>query len=511
MPREDSYDVVVVGGGLGGLSAAASLTKLGRRVLLLERSAAVGGCAHAFEREGGYRFDPAVHFMGAVNDGGIVDVYLRALDVRDLVEFIPYDGMYGVDFPGLRADFPLGSEAFIELHQRVFPGQADGIGAFLEACVRMTAESQQLPPRLGLRELDAAQRQFPFLFKYRMATVQDVLDDCIEDDRVKALCSAAWPYVGLPPSRLSFVTFCAVLLYALEQGPNYCRGSFQTLVDAFVTAIDRGGGEIETGAEVTAIDVRDGKVTGVRTAAGAHVRTDLVISNADAQLTFDRLVGRDHLPKRFVRRLERMTPSLSAFWVFAATTLDVGALGLPHEIFIHRHWDHDRNYQDALDGKLGGSWISLPTVADRTVAPEGEHLVIFTAHAPYDIGEPWDRAREKCERMALDEIERLLPGFRDGMTHCESATPIAFERWTGNHRGAIYGWENSPGQSTPRRLPRLTPIEGLLLCGHWTEPGTGALRAMYSGLQTAQLVGGYETLPDVLHALSPERAERPGR
>lgn len=502
-PREDSYEIVAIGGGLGGLSAAASLAKLGRKVLLLERSPDVGGCAHAFRR-GDYVFDPAIHFMGMVHDGGIVDVYLRALGVRDRVEFIPYDGMYGVDFPGTKLTFPLGRESFIELHEREFPGQAEGIAGFLEACARMTSESQQLPPRLDLRELDAAAKQFPFLFKYRKATVQDVLDDYIADDRAKALCSASWPYVGLPPSKVSFVTFCAILLYALEQGPNYCRGSFQSLVDAFVAAIEENGGEIVTDAEVTRIGVEDGRVTGVETADGTQVRAQAVISNADAKTTLEDMLGVEHLPARYAKRLQRMTPSLSAFWLFAATRLDLTALDLPHEIFIHRHWDHDRNYQDVLEGKLGGTWLSMPTIADPSVAPEGEHIVILTSHMPYDIGEPWEQAQPRYQELMIDEVEHVLPGFRDGITYVESANPETFERWTGNHRGAIYGWENIPNQSTPKRLPRVAPVEGLLFSGHWTEPGTGALRAIYSGMQTAQLVQGYEMLPQLFGALGGE-------
>jgi prolycopene isomerase len=107
----------------------------------------------------------------------------------------------------------------------------------------------------------------------------------------------------------------------------------------------------------------------------------------------------------------------------------------------------------------------------------------------------------RYEELTCQEVERILPGFRASTTHLESVTPTRFERWTRNRSGAIHGWESVPNQSTPKRLPRVCPIKGLLLAGHWTEPGSGAVRTIYSGFQTVQQLTGHETGPDLLAAL----------
>ena len=101
----------------------------------------------------------------------------------------------------------------------------------------------------------------------------------------------------------------------------------------------------------------------------------------------------------------------------------------------------------------------------------------------------------------LDEIEALLPGFRDRIVFTTSVTPPALESFTSNTRGALYGWEATPGQSTGKRLRQSSPIEGLVLAGHWTEPGAGELPRIYSGMNAALLVMGYEALPQFLGAL----------
>jgi prolycopene isomerase len=159
---------------------------------------------------------------------------------------------------------------------------------------------------------------------------------------------------------------------------------------------------------------------------------------------------------------------------------------------LYDHWDHDQTWADVGAGRFGGMWLSVPSLHDDTLAPAGEHTVVFTSLMPYDIGEPWPAVKERMTEQAIDRVEQVLPGFRESLTFAEGATPATLHEYTGTHNGAIYGWANTPAQTQPKRLDQTTPIEGLYLAGHWTNPGTGCLRCLFSGLRGAATISGFD-------------------
>ena len=484
-PRESRYDVVVVGGGIGGLSAAACLARIGQKVLVVEQSTDVGGYAHAFSR-GPYTFDPAMSVFPQGHDHALPVALLDWLGVRDQCRFVPLESNYRAVFPGFEISTPFGLAEFTEAHCQQFPRHAAKLREFFSLCSRLHHEAHVLPPQVGLAGLDDVARRFPVLFKYIKATTQDALDEYFDDPLLKAVVSVSWPYLGSPPSRLDFVTFSTVLSVYLE-GCFYPEGGFQSLANALAAGTQRAGGEIVLGEPVTRILVSNGRASGVELAGGEVVQAGTVISNADATATFADMIGDEHMPAGFMKRLRRMKPSPSAVVIFIATSLDMRAMGAVHEVFRAMHISHDEAWQDVLAGRPGGMFGTVPTLASPGLAPDGEHLLIIRSLAPYDIGRPCKGEAKAYTEQVLDAFEPVYPGLRDSITYIETATPPALERHSRNRFGAAYGWENTPTQTGGKRSPHITPLDGLLLSGHWTQPGTGSLRALVSGMHTAQL------------------------
>ena len=482
-PASQRYDVIVVGSGIGGLTAASLASRAGLSVLVLEAHTAPGGMIHSFER-GPYVFDPAVHILV---DPPHYQRLLAHLGLEGAVEFLPAPEFYTAAVEGLRLRAPFGAEEFIETHVAAFPEDADGIRRFFGICSAIHNQAHGAPSRLGLAEMARVEEDMRLVLEYRRATVADVLDATIASPEARAVCGIASIYLGLPPSRLSFQTFAQMVFSHVVHGAAYVAGGVQRFVDALVEGVELGGGEVVCGTRVTDVQVGDGRISGVSLEDGTSVSADTVIWNADPLQLIER-VGAEKLSDGFHRRIDRLAVSDSAFVLFLATELDLAAReDAGHLTFYSGMVDVDAAFGETLaGGRPAAIALAIPTLVDPSTTPPGEHQVVAVVFASYDIGRPWSEAKAGRTRQTLEELERLLPGLGGSLTLTESATPETLERYTLNHRGAIYGWENTPEQVGSRRPDQVTPVEGLFLAGSWTAPGSGFIRAILSGRSAAE-------------------------
>jgi phytoene desaturase len=479
---KDKYDVVVIGSGIGGLTAAAVLSHAGRSVLIVEQHSKPGGYAHSFRRKK-YLFDSAVHLITGCNPGGLVDELLSVLKIREQINFLRVDPFYKVIFPGTTVAAREGLEQFIDSHSRAFPAEAKSLREFLLLCQHVTWQLQ------SLYSTTSSAIVVDKLLPYRTATVYDVCSQYIQNPKLIAVLTGAWPYLGLPPHQLSYFYWCQMLISYIETGAYYASGSFQTLANVLVSAVLDGGGDIVLNKRVERIVIQNNNVHKVVLDDGNEVSGKIVISNIDAWKTFRDLIGLDKLPQAFVGKLKSLRPSVSAFVLYAATRCKIPIDYLSHETFYFRYWDFDEAFRNHWREKPSGLGITIPTLIDNSLAPSGENLVIATTLIPYDYS-PANKEdkRAKAEAVA-DVVAEIIPGFKESLCFSESASPHTMERYTMNTTGSIYGWEASPKQVL-NRLDNITPVNGLYLAGHWTKPGGGINAVIASGLQAVKNVMG---------------------
>ena len=279
-----------------------------------------------------------------------------------------------------------------------------------------------------------------------------------------------------------------MIISHVVNGASYVEGGLQRLVDALVEAVEQRGGEVVVRNRVSRIVVEGGQVNGVILQNGHRVQAQVVISNADPIRTYEELVGLELLPPRFDRTYRRVRVSGSAFVTFTVTAHDMCKNDAGHLSFTAATWNLESPPDASLRGKPDRLIVVVPTLVDPTLAPAGEHQVILLLPVPYDIGGPWEEMKPIMTEGCLARTDELYPGFRQHLKFQESATPVTLERFSLNHRGALFGWENTPDQTGSKRPNQVAPIDGLFLAGHWTGPGGGFVRALGTGVLAAQFV-----------------------
>jgi all-trans-retinol 13,14-reductase len=506
---ENVFDAVIIGAGLGGLSCAAAFARQNFRVLVLEQHSKAGGYATTFKRPGGFIFDVSLHATTVGERDGLHNLIPGFPEIKE-VEFVSPPSLYRIIFPDFDLTVPARDiPGYIRLLSDKFPQEKEGIAGLFRDMTGLQSDLNRYSQAAGMVDMSKFSSEFPYLLKCFNRTCGALVDQWIKDPKLKAAVSGLWGYFGLPPSKLACIYYALPTISYLQVGGWYPRGRSQALSDALVKFIVGHGGQVLTGRKVDKILVQDHAAQGVRTSDGKEYRARVVVSNANAYDTVHAMVaGEAEYLKDYLGRMDTFTASLSSFLVFLGLKKDlVRETGLKdYEIFYETGYDPEASYQAALEGKVGqGFGLTLYDNIYPGYSPAGKNTLTLITLQGY---EPWQRFendyhqgrkeayRAEKNRIAdimIDQAERaLLPGLRRAIEVKEVGTPLTNVRYTLNHRGAVYGWDQTLDNSEPRRLPHHTPIKNLWLAGAWTRPGGGYSAVLGSGLQCfAEIMKGW--------------------
>ncbi|HMA53432.1 MAG TPA: NAD(P)/FAD-dependent oxidoreductase, partial [Acidobacteriota bacterium] len=349
-----TYDAIVVGAGLGGLSAAAAFARQGFKVAVLEQHSVPGGYASSFKRPGGFTFDVSLHSTTVGIRNGIPNLIDGFPEIQDVV-FSPHKPLYRAIYPDYDIRVPDRDLAgYVKILKTSFPDEVEGIDGLFADMKGLTDDVGRISSAGGQVDMSSFPQKFPFLFKNFNRTWGAMVDDRIKSPKLKAVISGLWGYFGLPPSKLSPFYYAMPLMGYLEGGGFYPAGTSQRISDALVGIIKKNGGEVKLNARVEKILTRDHAAYGVRTSDGAELRGRAVVSNANAIDTFSRIMDERELLKDTLARMDKLSVSFSTILVWLGLKTDlVGKVGLKDsEIFYNAGYDIEADYASALAGGL---------------------------------------------------------------------------------------------------------------------------------------------------------------
>lgn len=490
------YRVVVIGAGIGGLTAAALLARRGYCVRLFDQALVPGGCASTFRRRG-FTFDVGATQVAGLEPGGIHHRIFSELEI-DLPPAVPCDPACAVYLPGEAEPIRVWRDPakWKAERQRQFPGSEPFwqlMADLFQASWAFQMRDPVLPPRnlWDLGQLVKALRPGTLVtVPHTFSTVGQVLRwyGLGGDRRLRTFLDLQLKLYSQVDAEETALLYTATAL-AVSQEPHglfHLQGSMQVLSDRLVTALERDGGQLHLRHTVEHIHTEHGRSTGVtvrdqKTGATRFEPADHVVANVTAQ-NLVQLLG-DAAPQGYTRRVDKLPPSSGAFVVY----LGVTQAAIPENCPPHLQFLYD---YDGPIGENNSLFVSVSHPGDGR-APDGFATVIASSFTDPDAW--WKTAEYEGLKREYTEtaIARLSQYFHltpETIVYQEAATPRTFARFTGRDRGIVGGIGQRVSTFGPFGFANRTPISGVWLVGDSTHPGEGTAGVSYSALTVVRQI-----------------------
>jgi all-trans-retinol 13,14-reductase len=462
----DAYDVVVIGSGMGGLSAGLVLAKKGFKVCVLEQHYRPGGCLHQFFRNR-IPFETGFHYVGGVGPDGTLGRYLRYLGVHDRLSFQPLDpdGFDLLRFPEFSFFVPNGWSALVQRLEDAFPSEKSAIHRYAAVCQQLCRSSHAFSSQPPSEKIGPLTR----------VTLGDFLGGLTSNRRLKAvLCGQSMLY-GTPPTDTPLEVH-ALVIDSILQGASGVKGGGDALAGAMVEGIRSHGGVVRLRSKVTELKMEGTRISAAVLESGEELRGRCFISNAHPKTTLA-LLPPGAMRPAYVHRVESLREGISCLSGYFVTQ-DRSKLRR-HNIYWLPDEDIDEVYRSHVFGAGSKAekavFLSFPT--DRDPDSVGPRVVLALALMAYEEVErfansktgkrdaEYQKLKELDGQILQDCVEWLLPDLAGKLERVEVSTPLTHRDYTGTPRGAIYGIRHSLDQWGRYALHPRTRIDNLLLTG----------------------------------------------
>ncbi len=511
------FDCIVIGAGHNGLICALELARGGRRVLIVESAAHVGGAAITRSFAPGFKVSACAHLLHALPQAVLQDYALESHGLKFAARAMPTHAIsatgtalrIGTQELSGAGVTPADKAQFPDFRQRLmrYAGVFHAVLGMTPPRLSLTRWSERFELlRLGLRIRLLGKKQMRELLRIGGMNAYDLLDDNFEGDMLKgalAFDATLGAEYG-PRSPGTVLTW----LYRLAgehcsgtQGLAQPAGGMGAFSDALATACKKAGVEIRLTAPVQRILVANDHASGVRLVSGEEIAATTVISSADLRSTFFKLLGTEHLDTGFVRRVDHfrsrgLVAKLHLALRAQPTFQGVDEAALRGRLLISPSMDYlelafnPSKYREVPSHPA--MEVTLPSLNDNTLAPPGQHVLsALVQFVPYDLGPNPAAARAALLENVLATLEHHAPGLRELIVATELLTPSDLEQEFGLagghwHQGALSFDQFFVNRPLPQSQQYQSPLPGLFMCSAACHPGGSVMG--FAGRNAARAV-----------------------
>ena len=508
---ENHYDVIMIGSGIGCLSAAAILSKEGKKVLILERHYTAGGFTHVFKRRG-YEWDVGIHYIG--------EVQRKNSAIRLLFDYITDSKLKWADMGFVydkiiigkkKYDFVKGVKNFKKTLVEYFPDEEISINKYIDLIFssnRATGKfySSKILPRFVDKIIGGYMRRE--YLKYSNQTTYAVLSKIIKNDELIKVLTAQYGDYGLPPMQSSFAMHASVVKHYFDGG-SFPVGGSSRILETIDPVIEKSSGTILVNAEVEEVIVINNKAIGVLMADGKKLLGNKIVSGTGVFNTYEKLIPFGVREKHnLISKLNKVKPSVSHGCLYIGLKGSSEDLNLPkNNLWIYpeigSHDDCVDAYLEDINAPFPLVYISFPSSKDPTWNERypGKSTIDVITLLPYELfskwenskwmkrGEEYNQLKEMISKRLLECLFKEIPNLENKIDHYELSSPLTTQNFVNYKKGELYGIDHNPERFNQSFLKPKTEIKNFFLTGQdIVTAGVGG--ALFSGLLTASAISG---------------------
>ncbi len=494
-----SFDVIIIGSGLGGLLCAHILSKEGMNVCVIEKNNQIGGCLQTFKRNGCV-FDTGVHYIGSLDEGQITNRFFKYFGLMDRLNLKRMDeeGFDVLDLNGERFKYPMGYDRMIDSLRARFPKEQKAIVDYVE-------QMNKVIDSLDLYNLRIPESTLS-LNPYFSTNFAEYLASITNNPQLQnVLAGLNFLYAG--DKRTTSLYLHATVIHSfISSAWRPVDGSSQ-IADILMDDILEFGGTILKDSKVHKLNVEDGVVTYAELINGEQLTADKFISNTHPTVTLD-LIDNDKIRKPYRERIHNLDNTTSSFTIYACLHENA----YPYENFNHYRINSNSVWQLENDAKVWPQGYMFLTPASSESDQYANCAIIMTFMDFREVerwqdttinkrGEDYAQFKQEKAELLLDSVEEIRPGFRKHIKKYYTSSPLTFRDYTGTKNGSIYGIAHDCNNPIRSYVPVRTKISNLFFTGQ-NIGNHGVLGVTAGSIQTCAEFFGMEYLIKQIRAAS---------